>query len=274
MATNFYIQITFTEAEPAKQEILLALLSNAGYHGFEQDEKQLKAFISEREFDKDLLHESVAGIHSAYIVTKVEDRNWNEEWEKDFQPIVVDDKVAIRASFHKPVPNIAFEIVITPKMSFGTGHHATTYMVIQQMLKLDLVNKTVLDFGTGTGVLAILAEMKGADSVLAIDNDEWSIANAKENIHFNLQKNIVVEQASAIPENKTFDLVIANINLNVISENIIAIANATKPGGEIILSGFLTADNEAINTLVINQKFNMIDISQRSGWLCVHARKA
>jgi ribosomal protein L11 methyltransferase len=256
-----------------QQEILIALLANEGYYGFEEEEDSLSAFIGEKEFKKDAFEQLVGPFTRDYIITKLEEQNWNAKWEEDFKPIIVDDKVAIRAHFHEAFPQIQHEILITPKMSFGTGHHATTHLVIQQMLKLDLNNKSILDFGTGTGILAILAEKLGGSSILAIDNDDWSIENANENIKANNCNEILVEKASTIAPGKVYDVVIANINLNVISDNFGSITNATSNGGDLILSGFLSEDLSAVNVLLKPGGFHVINSSQRVGWLCIHAKR-
>ena len=174
-----YIEISIQTTE--LQEVLIALLAEIGYEGFEEEEGLLKAFIKEGAFDRGALETLLADYGLEYVEQRIEDRNWNAEWEANFQPVVVDGFCAIRAHFHPPMPEMEHELVITPKMSFGTGHHATTYMMLQAMRGIDLRGKRVLDFGTGTGVLAILAERLGAAEVVAIDNDDWSIENAQEN---------------------------------------------------------------------------------------------
>nr|HPH32305.1 50S ribosomal protein L11 methyltransferase [Chitinophagaceae bacterium] len=176
-----YIEITFPVTDTELQQVLIAQLSEEGYEGFEENDSSLKAFIPEAGYEK----EKVQNIADAHLVTfsatLIESQNWNAVWESNFDPVVVDDFVAVRAGFHEPVAEVELEIVITPKMSFGTGHHATTYMMMRQMRQLDFTGKKVFDFGTGTGVLAILAEKRGAADVYAIDYDDWSIENATEN---------------------------------------------------------------------------------------------
>ncbi|HEU4861999.1 MAG TPA: 50S ribosomal protein L11 methyltransferase, partial [Chitinophagaceae bacterium] len=180
-----HIKITFADLQPEQKEILIAQLADAGYEGFEETDTTLDAFIGELRFDNSLLNEIAFKYQTSYTSEKIAETNWNQIWESNFQPVVVDEYVAIRADFHQPISTTKFEIVITPKMSFGTGHHATTYMMMQQMRENDFANKNVFDFGTGTGVLSILAEKLGAKKVLAIDNDSWSIDNADENIQRN-----------------------------------------------------------------------------------------
>src|SRR6185503_10136910 len=158
-----YIKITFADLQPEQKEILIAQLADAGYEGFEEADNSLDAFISKKDFDKSLLNEISYKYQTPYTSKKIAETNWNKIWESNFEPVIVEDYVAVRADFHKPITHTNFEIVITPKMSFGTGHHATTYMMIEMMKETDLKNKTVLDFGTGTGILAILAEKGGAE---------------------------------------------------------------------------------------------------------------
>src|SRR5918995_4444294 len=180
-----YIQIKFQNISQEQSDILIAQLTEIGFEGFEEEESRLKAFIASTNFDEKLLQNISTPQQLVFSKTIIEQTNWNRVWESNFDPVIVDDFVAVRAEFHEPIKDVEFEIVITPKMSFGTGHHATTYMMMQQMREIDFANKTVFDFGTGTGVLAILAEKLGAKTVLAIDNDTWSIENAYENIKRN-----------------------------------------------------------------------------------------
>src|SRR6187399_2793810 len=180
-----YLQFEFRISNAVENEILIALLSNAGFESFVEEEKMLKAFIKETEFNESSLTGIQEIIPCTYSSTVITPQNWNAKWESSFEPIIVKDFAAIRAGFHNSIKNVKHEIIITPKMSFGTGHHATTYMMIEQMEGLDLMNKAVVDFGTGTGVLAILAEKMGASTIDAIDNDDWSIENAAENIAAN-----------------------------------------------------------------------------------------
>ena len=167
-----YIKITFTELQPEQREILIAQLADAGYEGFEERDNSLDAFINTKGFDAHILNEISFKYQTPYTKEKIAETNWNQIWESNFEPVVVDDFVAVRAGFHKPITTTKFEIIITPKMSFGTGHHATTYMMIWLMKDIDITGKSVLDFGTGTGILAILAERSGAKNILAIDNDD------------------------------------------------------------------------------------------------------
>src|SRR5690349_10830070 len=177
-----YIHIKFQPVLKEQQEILIAQLADLGYEGFEEGIGFISAYIPEDQFNESETYHLIAGTDITVTKEVILPRNWNEEWEQNFQPVVIDDFCGIRAHFHAPLQQVQHEIIITPKMSFGTGHHATTHLMIQSMQQLSFNDKTVLDFGTGTGVLAILAERLGAAHITAIDNDEWSITNVEENI--------------------------------------------------------------------------------------------
>ncbi|MBD0331505.1 MAG: 50S ribosomal protein L11 methyltransferase, partial [Chitinophagaceae bacterium] len=175
----------------------------------------------------------------------------------------------IRAKFHQPIKNVQHDIIITPKMSFGTGHHATTYMMIEQMHKINFVEKTVFDFGTGTGVLAILAEKLGAASVTAIDNDEWSTTNAQENIHENDCRKIKIELSSHIPSDQTFDVILANINKNVIVQHFTRLTKALNPTRHLLVSGLLAADERSLLMIAESHRLIVKTKAFKDDWLCI-----
>jgi ribosomal protein L11 methyltransferase len=189
--TAEYIQIEFSEISIKQAEILIAVLSGSGFEGFEEEANNLKAFIRANDFDETILDRVILQFNTPFSKSIIKETNRNQLWESNFQPVVIEDLilrkrwVSIRADFHKPIAGVEHEIIITPKMSFGTGHHATTCMMIQQMSEIDFKGKTVFDFGTGTGILSILAEKSGATKIVAIDNDEWSIKNAAQNLQLN-----------------------------------------------------------------------------------------
>lgn len=264
-----HIQITFTDLQSEQQEVLIAHLSEAGFEGFEQNETELKAFISQEQYDKQFLHELAFKYQLQFTEQLIPEQNWNSSWESNFQPVVVDDFVAIRANFHQPVSTVQHEIIITPKMSFGTGHHATTYMMVQQMQQLDLRNKKVFDFGTGTGILAILAEKLDASSITAIDNDDWSIANATENTDRNHCRRIILEKAETVPGNDRFDIILANINKNVILDNLGSLVNGLAKGGTLLLSGLLTEDEKEITEKAVSLNLIFIAKQERNNWICL-----
>ncbi|HEX6848247.1 MAG TPA: 50S ribosomal protein L11 methyltransferase [Chitinophagaceae bacterium] len=264
-----YIKISFNDLQPEQKEILIAQLADAGYEGFEEKSTGLDAFINSKSFDKAIIDEISFKYQTPYTKEKIAETNWNQVWESNFQPVVVNDYVAVRADFHKPITHTAFEIVITPKMSFGTGHHATTSMMIELMKDIDFNEKSILDFGTGTGILAILAEKKGAKKIVAIDNDDWSIANAKENFKKNNCKKIILRQASDATVEMKFDIILANINKNVIVENLVSLTAQLNENGRILLSGLLADDQDEIlsNTTVLNLTFEKELI--RDNWIAL-----
>lgn len=232
--------------------MLIAELSMIGFDGFEEGENNLKAFIPSDNMDEDAVKEIAAKNNVTFVQSVIEEANWNAVWESNFQPVIVDDFVqgtpwvAIRADFHEPIKEVEYEIVITPKMSFGTGHHATTYMMVQQMRTIDFAGKTVFDFGTGTGVLAILAEKLGAAKVFAVDNDDWSITNAEENRQRNNCSRIILEKADDAKTGEQYDIILANINKNVILDNFSSLVRQLTPKANLLLSGLLQEDEADI----------------------------
>lgn len=269
-----YIKFEFDVESIEQQERLVALLSEQGFEGFEEDENSLDAFIIEESFNETGFSNVIDRFDSlSFTKTIIENINWNKKWEEDFKPVTIDAFVAIRAWFHQPITNVDHEIIITPKMSFGTGHHATTYLMIKQMGELDFKGRTVLDFGTGTGVLAILARMLGAQKVVAIDYDEWSITNANENIQQNQITDIVVQQSDKIPVNERFDIILANINLNVILANLSSVAQSALTGGIILFSGILKENELELITAAEQAGLEYLTTIQRADWIAVMAKK-
>lgn len=266
-----YLQIEFKTLNEENKEMLIALLTECGFESFEESDKSLKAFIKEQGFVEDSLKDILKIVPVNYAITVVAPQNWNARWESSFEPIIVKDLVAIRAAFHQPLKNVQHEIIITPKMSFGTGHHATTYMMIEQMATIDFRNKSVLDFGTGTAVLSILASKMGASSIDAIDNDGWSLENSIENKAVNDCVNICIKKADTIEKGKTYDIILANINLNVILENMQAIAAACNKSSLILLSGFLVQDEHVLIQALSDFKISYLKTLQKDGWICIYA---
>lgn len=267
------IQITFPGLQPEQQEVLIAHLAEAGFEGFEQNETELKAFIPEKTYDKELLLELIYKYQLSFSEQLIPEQNWNASWESSFQPVIVDDFVrrtpwvAIRAVFHETVKTAEHEIIITPKMSFGTGHHATTYMMVQQMQQIDFGGRTVFDLGTGTGILAILAEKLGAAAVVAVDNDDWSIANAAENIEQNHCKKINLLKADSMKGDEHYDIILANINKNVILENFNSLADSLQAGGVLLLSGLLVSDEMEVMEKAWAHRLKKVDKQERNNWI-------
>lgn len=269
-----YLQFEFESESSAQNETLIAFLSELGFEGFEEEGNLLRGYIREDEFQQQAFEETLAHIQNiAYVRSKIEQTNWNEIWESQFQPVVFDDFVAVRASFHDPVPGVKHDLVITPKMSFGTGHHATTWMMLQLMRDIDFNGKSVFDFGTGTGVLAILAEQLGAASVRAIDNDPWSIENTKENLEANSCRNVSVELMSEVPMDGQYEVILANINLNVITANAAALYQIALPGAAVLFSGFLGTDEKLMCEKLQEAGFQIVSVLSRGEWLAIKVNK-
>ena len=258
------IQINI-QANEEKQEMIISQLSELGAEGFEQMENELIAYFPENKFPSYDVERILNDV--PHTTSFLPETNWNEVWESNFQPVIVDDFCAVRAHFHRPVENVEHEILITPKMSFGTGHHATTYMMMQQMREIDFQEKTVFDFGTGTGILAILAEKLGAASVTAIDVDDWSIENARENFERNNCQNIRVSLTSLLPADVHFDVILANINRNVIIAYMETLVGLVKGNGVVLFSGLLAADESDIRLVAENNGLQFVNSIERQGWI-------
>jgi ribosomal protein L11 methyltransferase len=265
-----YIHLKFQHLSKEQQEILIALLSELGFEGFEEGTGYLSAFIPESQWHPQLLDEITIGEGPLTYTTEViAPRNWNEEWEKNFDPVVVHDFCAVRAHFHQPINQVQYEVIITPKMSFGTGHHATTFMMIEFMQQLSFAGKTVLDFGTGTGVLAILAEKQGAQAITAIDNDDWSIDNAAENIAINNATKIVLEKAHDLNKFNLFNIILANINKHVLIANMASIKQHLTNEGVVIMSGLLAGDKTDIEHVAMQHNLKIVAQKQQNNWIAL-----
>lgn len=269
-----YLEFKFSISplQPAS-EILIAELGEAGFESFVEEEDGITAYIPTRDFNKDSLQE-IQIIKSdefeiSYTSREIEPVNWNSEWEKNFAPLIVDEKCSIRAPFHEK-PDTEFDIVIEPKMSFGTGHHATTYMMVQFILKDEWQGKKVLDMGCGTGVLAILAAMKGATEIDAIDIDNWCYLNSVENAQRNNAEHISVYEGGAeLLKGKNYDRIIANINRNILLEDIQEYAKCLNSGGKLYLSGFYSEDFEAIEQECKKHSLTFDKQLQRENWIAL-----
>ena len=292
-----YIQIAFNFNTQDQFDILVAQLADLGFDGFNEEEAatginngvgmssilgvssglgagtgHCKTYIlstdfEEREIEKEL--EIIFNKHQlTYSKSTIKEENWNAIWESNFEPVRVGDFVGIRAHFHPTFePAVQFEIKITPKMSFGTGHHPTTFSVMQMMEHVNFIGKSVYDFGTGTGVLAILAEKLGASNVLAVDNDDWCIENANENILNNDTKGILIKKVDAAYQDRQFDIILANVNRHIIEANMQELTQVAHLGSELILSGLLIEDQEDMIKLATEKGWNFVKSQPLNGWV-------
>ena len=268
------IQVSIEVADEAVKDMMIAELSDLGFDGFEETETGLFSYIDSVKFDKEVtagLEDIVGRNGVAYTSKAIDKQNWNALWESNFEPVLVDDFVGVRANFHEPFNGqVEHDIIITPKMSFGTGHHGTTYSVMQLMRGIDFTGQSVFDFGTGTGLLAILAHKLGAGYVLGVDNDDWCIENASENIVVNNTQSIEIEKVNDANLNKKFNIIIANINKNIILDNLAFLAEATMPGGVVLLSGLLVEDEAEIEAACAALGWKHQETRTRNNWIALH----
>ncbi|MBM3412463.1 MAG: 50S ribosomal protein L11 methyltransferase [Bacteroidetes bacterium] len=264
-----YFEVTITISGQEQSSLLIAELDALGFTGFIEESTCLKAYIPAKDYSPQLLADLCKKENCQFTKAAIEPTNWNEKWESSFSPVLVGSFAIVRATFHQPVKEVEHEILINPKMSFGTGHHPTTFLMIQQMQRLDLRNKRVFDFGTGTGVLSILADKMGAMSTLAVDNDEWSIENAKENLLLNGTKGVRIEAAAYPPENDRFDLILANINRSVLLKFIPTLSRILMPNGNIIISGFLKEDQELLIEAATEANLSLVTVMHKEEWLSI-----
>jgi ribosomal protein L11 methyltransferase len=256
-------------------EILMAEIAEAGFDTFMETEKGFEAYVEEKNFNADLidsLKEKYKWVNPLlFFYDQVEKQNWNEEWEKNLQPIIVDDRCLVRAEFHKIEKQYPYEIIITPKMSFGTGHHQTTYLMIQSQLDIDHTNKRVMDAGCGTAILSIMASKLKAKEVEAFDIDEWSVINGTENIQNNHCQNIHIHQGK-IDDMKfegKFDLILANINKNILLSEMKSYANYLDAGGQLLISGFYTHDIGDLLNEANKHQLTEVSRKDRETWAAV-----
>ncbi len=274
MSKIIYIGYEFkvTPIQPGV-EILIAELGYAGFESFVETEEGVTAYIQKEDWNADIL-EPIEVLRSeefdiTYSFSDIEQTNWNAEWEKNFNPIVVDDNCTVRAPFHE-TPNTSYDIIIEPKMSFGTGHHETTHMMIQYLLKNDLSGKSVLDMGCGTGVLAILAEKRGAQPIDAIDYDNWCYINSLENVQRNHCECItVLEGDASLLKGRSYDVIIANINRNILLQDMATYVSSLNPGGTLLLSGFYNDDMPVIQDVCGNLLLKFEEKLERNNWVAL-----
>lgn len=279
-----YYEISFTYESllPTDiiNDILASELGNIGFDSFLPEDDRLLAYINADNFNEQSLNDCLShfplqGNRFFHARQLIKDRNWNEEWEKNYyRPIIIADECLIRASFHPEEKGFNYSIVIDPKMAFGTGNHATTYLMLHELLKLDLHDKSFLDMGCGTAVLAILAAKKGASRVVAVDIDEWAYNSANENCRLNHTEQVEVARGDAeqIARFGAFDYIFANINRNVLIKDVHLYVPALKPGGSIFMSGFYREDVPAIEEACHHNGLSLCASTERERWVAVHVR--
>lgn len=259
-------------------EILMAEISELGFSMFEEMDNGFKGYIDGIAFNKTLLDDVIVRYKEIfpieYQISEIEKVNWNEEWEKNFNPIEINDTCRIRASFHKPDPNFKYEIIVNPKMTFGTGHHSTTALMVEFQLMKDHAGKEVADIGCGTAILAILASKLGAKRVVGIEIEDWSVENAKENVIENNCRGIEIYEGKVSERlrSQKFDIVLANINKNVLLEEMPEYKKILKPEAELILSGFYKEDIIDIETRAAEFNLEKVDYRIKNNWAAVAFR--
>jgi ribosomal protein L11 methyltransferase len=258
----------------------MAEIAEVGFDTFMENEKGFEAFAEQSNYDKEKLHEIKEKYSQLTPITfyqdRIEKKNWNEEWEKNYEPILVDDRCLIRASFHIPEKQYPYEIIITPKMSFGTGHHQTTYLMVKSQMEMDHQNKRVIDAGCGTSILSIMASKLGAASVEAFDIDDWSVINGEENIEVNNCRNITIRQGkiSDLTFEHNADIILANINKNILLEEMHQYAAYLNPGGQLLLSGFYEKDIPDLLKEAARYSLTQVTSNARENWAALLLKKS
>lgn len=272
-----FIQVSIKAPEELT-DIITAELSQVGYDTFMETENGLCAYITEATFSetelRTVLHKYQEMAALPYSTEKIPQQNWNEEWEKNFEPLLISGICSVRASFHPQPPQVPYDIVINPKMSFGTGHHETTTLMIENLLNLDLAGKRVLDMGCGTGILAILAVKLGAKKVVAVEIEDWTVENARENAALN-QTPIEVRlgDVNKIQNDQLYNIILANINRNVLLADIPVYTRHLQPGGTLVISGFYTEDLETIRAVAEESGLVYKSKREKNNWLSVVMEK-
>lgn len=270
----------FSSTEDFLADVLAAKLGEIGFESFTTTDNGLDAFIQTKLIDENKISQCVSEFpydgNIQYSNEVIEDKNWNEEWEKYFfEPIVIDNQCVIHSSFHKNIPELSYDIIIDPKMAFGTGHHETTSLMVSEILNLNLQGKNVLDMGCGTSVLAILASMRGAEKVTAIDIDDWCVDNSYENLELNKITNVEVLLGDArLLEGKSFDIIIANINRNILLNDMATYAACLPANGELYMSGFYTEDIPILEAAAKRNNLTLIYSKEKNNWAVVKMIKS
>ena len=265
--------------DPDFTEILIAEIAEAGFDMFMETDKGFEAHGEESKVNTILIDQIKAKYHHVkpliFFQDKIQKKNWNVEWEKNVDPIIVENQCLVRAAFHTIREKYPYEIIITPKMSFGTGHHQTTYLMLKSQLLIDHAGKRVMDAGCGTAILSIMASKRGAKEVEAFDTDDWSMENGRENVALNKCNNIRIQKGSIAELSWTsaFDIILANINKNVLLGEMKWYAGHLRQGGILLLSGFYSTDIDDLMSEAESHHFKLISRDQRDKWAAIHLEK-
>ena len=273
-----YIEVCY-KLEPLlpAREILYVELGDRGFEAFEDKQDGVRAYIKKEQFSKSLLKDlsinRIQGQKIEFDIITIANQNWNAVWESNFNPIVINSNCIIRAPFH-PAPTLEYDIIISPQMSFGTGHHETTFLMSKELFSLDLKSVDLLDMGSGTGVLGILAEKLGAKYVKAIDIEEGAFLNTIDNCKLNNTNNIIVEKGdSKLLVDSLFDVILANINKNILLQDISVYSNCMKLGGKLLLSGFFTTDIDELRKAASNNGLKFVKTNEKNNWAMIMLEK-
>jgi ribosomal protein L11 methyltransferase len=267
-----HVSIEISVSSEEESELLTAHLVGLGFTGFEEKPGQLLAFIPSENYHEHSVETLLAHMGRKFRKENIREVNWNAQWESGFHPVEIfhpSNNLAfayVRATFHQPNPDFLHDLIIDPKMSFGTGHHATTHLMVQNMSEIDLEGKRVIDFGTGTGLLAILASKMGASEVLAIDCDDWSINNAKENFLLNSVGNVSLVKDDRFPKNHDADIILANINRNILLDNLAEMSRSVSKGGILLMSGIMPEDESIIISNISSEDIGNASVKRRESW--------
>lgn len=271
------VDIKLKEVDPFS-EILVAMLDEIGFESYIEEESGIKAYVPNKQLDKVSLQQILSDISDltdlSFSINVIKKKNWNAQWENNYKPVFINERCVIRTDFHEPINDVEYEIIINPKMSFGTGHHETTSLIMNEMFTLDFKNKSILDVGCGTGVLAILASKLGSTNVVGVDFDEWAFENAKENAELNntFEVEFLHGEVSSIGEEK-YDIILVNINRNVILNDMSFYINSMCDFAEIILSGFLEEDISLILNKSKEFGLDLVSLKNKNKWQMLHLKR-
>lgn len=268
-----YACLQVPECDQNMADIIIAMLPEDAILGAEVTDQESLFYFNEELVERQYVEAVLDQLNQQGTWSLIPLQNWNAQWESNFSPIRIHDELGVRAEFHPPFTDVTFDVVITPKMSFGTGHHETTRLMSEFILEIPCTETSVLDFGTGTGILAIYAAKRGAKVVLGTDNDAWSIENARENCQRNQCEFITISETPLAQLNGWYDIILANINLNVLLESAKDLHRLLKPQGNLLLSGVLITDENQLSTAFESLGFEKISTKTRKNWLALHFRK-